>query len=82
VVRGYAGQPLDLAAAARELGATTDALRRLLTEEAYLREEFGLAPLLAGGTIPRDGWESDKHLITPFQELSKRLGLGKPVLLR
>jgi len=82
LLRDYAGQPLDLARAARELGVSTDALRRLLADEAYLREEFGLAPLLEGKTIPRDAWESDRNLTTPFQELSKRLGLGKPIHLR
>lgn len=82
LLRDYAGQPLDLAGAAHEVGVDVEALRRLLENEAYLREEFGLAPLLAGKTIPRDAWESDRNLTSPFQELSKRLGLGKPIHLR
>lgn len=82
VARGYNGQPIDLERAARELGSSAAVVRKLLDEEAYLREEFALAPLREGKTIPRDAWESDKNLTTPFQELSKRLGLGKPVRLR
>jgi hypothetical protein len=82
IARGYAGQPIDLAVAARELGVGPDRLRRLITEEAYLRVEFGLSPLLEGKTIPRDGWESVGNLTTPFQELSNRLGLGRPICLR
>ena len=82
LLRDYTGQPLDLTQAARELGVGADALRRQLAEEAYLREEFGLAPLLDGKTIPREAWESNRNLTTPFQELSKRLGLGKPIVLR
>jgi len=75
----YAEQTLDLEAAAEDLGMTSsEGLRSKLAKEAYLREEFGLAPLQEGKTVRRSWWETDENLVSPYQELSRVLGLGKP----
>jgi hypothetical protein len=84
VLENYRDQAVDSAAAVREL-QLSDAgeLRRLIEAEPYLRDEFGLAPLLRDdGSIPRDAWESRKNLTTPYQELSKLLGRGMPLVIR
>jgi hypothetical protein len=79
----YKQQTLSLETAATDLGLTSsEGLRSKLAKEAYLRQEFGLAPLLEGKTIPRSWWETDENLTSPYQELSKVLGLGKPYRLR
>lgn len=84
VVEGYRDQAVDSAAAVRELHLNgVGQLRQLLQAEPYLLDAFGLAPLLRdGGSIPRDAWESKKNLTTPYQELSKLLGRGMPVVIR
>jgi hypothetical protein len=82
VADAYAGEPIGLEAAARELGVEPRVLRELLAGYEVLRDSFGLDPLLRGKTVTREWWESDKNLTSPFQELARRLGLGKPVVLR
>ncbi len=79
----YPQQTLELESAAADLGLTSsEGLRSKLAKEAYLREEFGLAPLTEGKTVQRSWWESDENLVSPYQELSRALGLGKPFRLR
>jgi hypothetical protein len=79
----YAAQTLDLESAAADLGLTSpEPLRAKLAKEAYLRDEFGLGGLLEGKTVGRAWWESDENLVTPYQELSRVLGLGKPFRVR
>ncbi|QEL20667.1 serine/threonine protein kinase [Limnoglobus roseus] len=82
--RAYYARPIDADRAAAELGvppaALTAALRAATGGE--LREEFGLAPLVEGRTVPREWWESDRYLVTPFQAAARRLGVGTPVRVR
>ena len=74
---------VDLATAARELRATEGEVTGLIEGAENLRTEFGLGPLLrAGGSVPRDAWESDRHTVSPFQELAERLKRGQPVIRR
>jgi hypothetical protein len=79
----YAQQHLDLDAAAVDLGLKgSEPLRSALAKEAYLREQFGLGALLEGKSVGREWWESGENVVTPYQELSRVLGLGKAFRLR
>ena len=82
VAESYSGQTVGLEAAARELGVETRRLRDEIASDPALSEAFGLGPLLVGQTVTREWWESDRNLTSPFQELARRLGLGKPVIRR
>jgi hypothetical protein len=80
LARHYAAQALDLEAGARELGvADPRTVRELIAHEETLQQEFGLAPWLRGETIRREWWEGDRNFLSPYQELARRLQLGKPV---
>jgi len=82
-VEAHRDRAVDLATASRELRATEEEVKVLIGGTAELREEFGLAPLLrAGGSVPRDAWESNRNAVTPFQELAQRLKRGKPLIGR
>lgn len=82
VAESYAGQPVGPEEAARELGVESRRLRDEIAADPALSEAFGLGPLLADQTVTRERWESDRNLTSPFQELARRLGLGKPVIRR
>jgi hypothetical protein len=78
----YAGQTVGLEVAAKELGVEPGLVSKAIEGDERLRESFGLGPLARGQTFLREWWESDKNLTSPFQELARRLGLGKPVVRR
>jgi hypothetical protein len=82
LAHSYASQTLDLAGAAADLGLPdVTQLETLLRKDTELRERFGqLAPLLEGGRITRPAWEARPGGASPFQEISRSLGLGVPVL--
>jgi hypothetical protein len=75
----YSAQTVDLAACARELGVPEEKVTDLIGRQEDLQEEFGLAPLLRGGHIRREWWESDRNHFSPYQELARLLKVGKPV---
>ena len=81
VADAYGSQRLDLAAAAVDLGLSDPTrLQILLRDDRKLRDKHGLGPLLDGDAVRRDAWESTAKGASPFQELSRDLGLGKPVI--
>lgn len=85
VADAYPGQAVSAESAARELGLAGDGAARVrdaVAADESLRGAFGLAPLATGGTVPRDAWESGQNLASPFQELARRLGVGRPVNVR
>ena len=74
---------VDLGTASRELRTTEGEVKGLISGTTDLQKEFGLEPLLrAGGSVPRDAWESDRNTVSPFQELAERLKRGQPVIRR
>ena len=76
----YASQTLGLGACARELGlGDENVLSDLIRRQENLQREFSLAPLLQGGRVRREWWESDRNFISPYQELARLLKVGKPV---
>ena len=79
----YLSQVLDARAVQAELALPDErALFEVLKKHARLRDEFRLAPLLRDGTIRREWWESTTFLFSPYQELSRQLGLGRPLRLQ
>jgi hypothetical protein len=79
----YSGQTLDLASCSRELSLPdSKTLSDLIRRDDHLQREFGLAPLLKGERIRREWWESDRNLISPYQELARLTKLGKPVRIQ
>jgi hypothetical protein len=79
----YASQQLDLEAAAAELALSDPArLDTLIREQPRLRQKMHLGPLTqTGGTIRRDVWESMEYGASPFQEVSRELNLGEPIVV-
>lgn len=76
----YDEQRVSAELAAWELGAVSpEQVAAEVQAEAYLRDQFRLAPLADGGTIGRDVWESREFITSPFQELSRALKLGTPL---
>lgn len=82
--KSHRDRAVDLATAARELRATEAAVTAELAADADFVGAFGLAPLLrAGGSVPRDAWESSEgNAVSAFQELARRLKRGQPVVVR
>ncbi len=81
LVQRYAGQTLDLAAAAADLAlADPQRLDALIRDEPRMRQKLGLGPLADGGTVPRTAWEGRQAGTSPFQEVSRELQLGTPLL--
>lgn len=78
--RQYLTQTLDLAGCARELGLEdSKELADLIRGQDRLKEEFGLAPLLRDERIRREWWESNRNLVSPYQEVARLLKVGNPV---
>ena len=78
-------RPLDLAAAARELGvADAEEVRRavLRLPSGSAGDKLGLGPLLTpGGTVPRRVWAFADVPRTTYGELCMRLKLGRRLVI-
>lgn len=80
----HRNRAVSLAVAARELRATEAEVKKMIEADVGMQVDFGLAPLLrAGGSLPRDAWESsERNAVSAFQELARRLKRGSPVVNR
>jgi hypothetical protein len=77
VVHRFTTEPLDLDTAARELGLEVPSqLATAIREKAEL-QGLGLSPLAEGKTVSRAVWESRERLVSPFQQATTALGLGR-----